>query len=133
MNGTVRNNLRITKLTVMFTSLVMLLAFTIAPASAHDVREPGPQCTNNGLVKSCGFGQARDNHQIIDACDTFADGRGLHVEYALRNGSLGNVPDGNGSKSGCGIARVGASSPIVAIRVCSVKENVRNCTRWETV
>lgn len=90
------------------------------PAFAHDTRYDGPYACGPTLVQSCGYGQVRDNHQIVDACDTREDGRGYVVLYTLRNGGTGEVRDGNGAASGCGIKRVGSSSnPVASYNVCS--------------
>lgn len=97
-----------------------------SPALAHDRRYDGPYACGPSSVQSCGYGQVRDNHQIIDACDTRADGYGYQVDYRLRSDPSGpnqpyrSVSDGNGSAAGCGIQRVGsASNPIKEWRVCS--------------
>lgn len=89
-----------------------------SPALAHDVRYP----SNNG------YGQVRDNHEIVDACDTNRNGRGFSVRYQLRSGAIGSVGDGNGAKAGCGIARVGSrQNPVVRFTVCQAGTG---CSPW---
>ncbi|SDS19148.1 hypothetical protein [Actinoplanes derwentensis] len=91
-----------------------------SPALAHDTRYDGPYACGITEVQSCGYGQVRDSHQIVDACDTREDGRGYFVEYTLQNGTKGSVNDGNGAASGCGIKRVGTTAnPVYSYRVCS--------------
>jgi hypothetical protein len=114
---------------------VVGFAFTLitlgiaAPAMAHDTRFDGPYACGPTNVQSCGYGQVRDSHQIVDACDTRADGNGYVVQYELNNGSKGEVGDGNGSASGCGIRRVGSSSnPVYRYQVCSNQGIIRVCS-----
>ncbi len=91
-----------------------------SPALAHDVRYD----SNNG------YGQVRDNHEIVDACDTNRNGRGFYVRYQLRSGAIGNVRDGNGADAGCGIDRVGSrQNPVVSFTVCQA---VTGCSPWRT-
>lgn len=90
-----------------------------SPALAHDVRHPS---TNNG------YGQVRDNHQIVDACDTNRNGKEFSVRYKLRSGFIGGVADGNGANAGCGIARVGSrENPVVLFTVC---QKGTGCSPW---
>lgn len=90
-----------------------------SPALAHDVRYDGPYGCGTLELQTCGYGQVRDNHEIVDACDIRRDGNGFAVVYRLRNGQKGVVNDGNGSKEGCGIQRVGSpSNPVVKFTVC---------------
>jgi hypothetical protein len=103
---------------VVSVTFVALLGTLSTPASAHDVHAVGPFGCGFPPA-SCGFGQVRDQHEIIDACDTKADGKTLRVKYELRNGSFGQVDDPNGATAGCGIVRVGATSRIAKIAVCS--------------
>ncbi|BBD66988.1 hypothetical protein NIES4072_57340 [Nostoc commune NIES-4072] len=89
-----------------------------SPALAHDVRYP----SNNG------YGQVRDNHEIVDACDTNRNGKGFYVLYSLRSGARGRVGDGNGADAGCGIARVGSpQNPVVRFTVC---QDFTGCSPW---
>ena len=101
------------------------------PAHAHDIRVWLDAC---GPLShsSCGYGQVRDNHEIVDACDTRADGLGVSTRYRLLSGAEGSVGDGNGSASGCGVRRVGTygSNPVVAIRVCVDRALIDSCTGW---
>ena len=102
------------------------------PAEAHDRSVPLISCGPDDLFQ-CGYGQVRDSHQIIDACDTRADGDGLYVKYRLLGGGSGKVGDGNGSAAGCGIRRVGTygTNPVVAIKVC-VDQVIDECTNgWK--
>jgi hypothetical protein len=99
------------------------------PAEAHDVSAATLGCGAEGLFV-CGYGQVRDSHQIIDACDTRADGNGLFVKYRLLGGGSGKVGDGNGSAAGCGIRRVGSTAaPVVQYNVCS-DQLIDQCTGW---
>jgi hypothetical protein len=99
------------------------------PAQAHDVGASTLGCGAEGLF-ICGYGQVRDHHQIIDACDTRADGDGLFVKYRLLGGGSGQVGDGNGAAAGCGIRRVGSTAaPIVQYNVCS-DQIFDQCTGW---
>lgn len=105
------------RMAVVSTVVVGAMATLVTPTLAHDERQYAS--FNCGFPPlSCGFGQVRDNHQIIDACDTRADGRVIVVDYVLRNGRSGSVRDPNGSRSGCGIQRVGATSAVSQFRVC---------------
>jgi hypothetical protein len=110
-----------------------LVSFGLAsPALAHDTRFDGPYACGATQLQSCGYGQVRDSHQIVDACDTREDGRGYFVRYTLRNGGGGDVSDGNGAASGCGIQRVGSSSnPVASYRVCS-RQGVDVCSTSKT-
>jgi len=91
-----------------------------SPALAHDVR----------AINNEGYGQVRDNHEIVDACDTNRNGRGFSVRYQLQNGTMGNVGDGNGNDPGCGIQRVGRpSNQILRFRLCSGTSS--NCGPWK--
>lgn len=100
------------------------------PAEAHDRSVGLIACGAEGLFQ-CGYGQERDSHQIIDACDTRKDGYGLYVKYRLLGGGEGKVGDGNGSAAGCGIRRVGSTAaPIVQFNVCS-DQLIDQCTGWQ--
>jgi hypothetical protein len=106
---------------VTFAAALAFFGLT-SPASANDTRYDGPYACGPTSLQSCGYGQVRDSHQIVDACDTRADGYGYVVLYRRKNdgSGYGEVRDGNGSASGCGIKRVGTSSnPIVEYNVCS--------------
>lgn len=100
------------------------------PAHAHDIRVWNYTC-GNIQRDSCGYGQVRDNHETVDACDTRADGFGLYTRYRLLNGTEGKVGDANGSASGCGVGRPGTygSNPVVAIKVCK-DMLIDRCTDW---
>ncbi|MEU7904742.1 hypothetical protein [Actinoplanes sp. NPDC049118] len=123
---------RITKrIAVTGFAVAAIVAATGSPAFAHDIREYGPYGCGT-VPGSCGYGQVRDQHEIIDACDTKADGKGLEVNYELRNGSFGTVKDPNGSASGCGIKRVGSTSKIAKFQVCGYPlGSGRFCTTWK--
>jgi hypothetical protein len=110
--------------------ILLILGLTL-PAQAHDLRANLYACAPDGHG-FCGFGQERDHHQVIDACDQLADGHGLYVKYTLFGGREGKVGDANGSKSGCGIQSVGnASAPIVRFNVCiDVALITDPCTGW---
>ncbi|RSM55625.1 hypothetical protein DMB66_35525 [Actinoplanes sp. ATCC 53533] len=114
------------------TGAATLVSFGLAsPALAHDTRYDGPYTCGATQLQSCGYGQVRDSHQIVDACDTRNDGQGFLVRYELRNGGSGSVSDGNGSAAGCGIQRVGsASNPVTRYTVC---ENLSTdwCSSWK--
>jgi hypothetical protein len=109
-----------------------LLTFGLAlPAEAHDRRVTLIYCGPDQLF-ACGYGQVRDSHQIIDACDTRADGDGLYVKYRLLGGGSGKVGDGNGSAAGCGIRRVGSTAaPVVQFNVCVDGLVWDPCTGWQ--
>jgi len=99
------------------------------PAEAHDTGAGVIGCGPESLYE-CGYGQVRDHHQIIDACDTYKDGDGLFVKYRLLGGGTGKVGDGNGSAAGCGIRRVGSTAaPVVQYNVCS-DWLIDQCTGW---
>lgn len=109
------------------------LAMLATPALAEDIRAIGPFACGNPRFDSCGYGQVRDRDQIVDACDTRADGDGYYVRYRVSSGAEGTVSDGNGAAAGCGIARVGSASiPVVAIQGCTraVLPLRKNCTGW---
>jgi len=112
----------------------VLLVGAAFPAQAHDIRL---YLTTAGCYEApsgrCGYGQVRDNHEIVDTCDTFADGHGVYTRYRLLSGTEGRVSDPNGSASGCGIRRVGTygTNPVVAIKVC-VDQVIDECTNgWK--
>jgi hypothetical protein len=116
----------------------VIFAFTLvavgigAPAMAHDTRYDGPYACGPTFLQSCGYGQVRSSHTIVDACDTRADGFGYYVSYELNSGATGTVGDGNGSASGCGIRQVGTSSnPIFRYRLCSNQGLVHVCNGWK--
>jgi|tagenome__1003787_1003787.scaffolds.fasta_scaffold19835810_2 hypothetical protein len=100
------------------------------PAQAHDIRVWNKTC-GNIQRDPCGYGQVRDNHEIVDTCDTLGDGFGVFTRYRLLSGAEGTVGDGNGAASGCGIRRVGTygTNPVVAIKVCK-DMLVDRCTDW---
>ena len=103
-----------------------------SPAMAHDTRLDGPYACGPTYLQSCGYGQVRSSHTIVDACDTRADGFGYYVDYTLNNGATGSVSDGNGSTSGCGIKQVGTSSnPVWQYRVCSNQGLVHVCSGYK--
>jgi hypothetical protein len=100
------------------------------PAEAHDKRVTLIYCGADDLFE-CGYGQVRDSHQIVDACDTRADGDGVYVKYRLLGGGSGKVGDGNGSAAGCGIRRVGSTAaPVVQFNVCVEALLWDPCTGW---
>jgi hypothetical protein len=113
---------------------LVLIAFA-SPARAHDSRIYGPYACGVPKFSLCGYAQVRDNHEIVDACDTRADGDGYFVRYRVRSGAVGTVGNGNGSAAGCGIKRVGSPTiPIVAYQGCT-DQNLwprNNCTPWES-
>ncbi|XVU21727.1 hypothetical protein ACQPZJ_31205 [Actinoplanes sp. CA-054009] len=112
---------------VVFASALITVGLA-SPALAHDTRFDGPYACGPTTVQSCGYGQVRDSHQIVDACDTREDGNGFFVRYTLRNGGVGDVSDGNGAAAGCGIQRVGtASNPVASYRVCS-RQGISVCS-----
>jgi hypothetical protein len=98
------------------------------PVQAHDIRLWLTGCQDAPQGR-CGYGQVRDNHEIVDTCDTLADGHGMYTRYRLLSGAEGKVGDPNGSAAGCGIRRVGTygSNPVVAIKVCK-DQLVDECT-----
>ena len=105
-----------------------------SPAQAHDVRVYGPFACGNPRFSQCGYAQVRDSHEIVDACDTRADGDGYYVRYRVSSGAEGTVSDGNGAAAGCGIRRVGSASiPVTRIQGCTraVLPLRSNCTPWE--
>jgi hypothetical protein len=112
-----------------FTLVLLGLA---SPAMAHDTRYDGPYACGITGLQSCGYGQVRDSHQIVDACDTREDGEGFYVQYKLRNGVTGTVSDGNGSAAGCGIKRVGSSSnPVTQYTVCT-NASISVCSSYKS-
>ncbi|GAB1691394.1 hypothetical protein [Krasilnikovia sp. M28-CT-15] len=118
------------RLAVSFAGASVIVGLAATPAYAHDLRVEGPWgCGNNPLNQRCGYGQVRDQHEIVDACDVNADGAGFYVKYELRNGSFGTVGDGNGAKAGCGIKRVGSTSKVAKIQVCSDYMGI--CLPWK--
>lgn len=117
-----------------FVALIPSIIFVpwTSPALAHDVRHNAPKYCGTLGFQACGYGQVRDNHEIVDACDTVRDGTGVFVRYQLRSILGGIVNDGNGSKAGCGIKRVGSSSdPIVGFQVCA-KKRPEVCSPWSS-
>ncbi|RCJ42549.1 hypothetical protein A6769_37285 [Nostoc punctiforme NIES-2108] len=98
--------------------LLLVGTTVISPVLAEGIRYP----SNNG------FGQVRDNREIVDACDTNENGKGFFVRYRLQNGTYGNVRDRNGAKAGCGIERVGSrQNPILRFTICQVGTG---CSMW---
>ena len=121
-----------TRLAAAILGAGVLSAGTAFPAQAHDIRLYVNVCQGPGTFQ-CGYGQVRDNHEIVDTCDTLADGHGMYTRYRLLSGAEGTVGDPNGSAAGCGIRRVGTygTNPVVAIRVCK-EQLVDECTRgWK--
>jgi hypothetical protein len=110
--------------------LLLILGLSV-PALAHDQRVRLLASCGAESLFECGYGQVRDNHQIIDACDIRKDGYGLYVKYTLFGGNEGRVGDANGSAAGCGIRRVGSAAyPIVRLNVCSDQPLYDPCTGW---
>jgi hypothetical protein len=54
----------------------------------------------------------------IEACDRQADGMGVYVEYWTNKGNHGYIWDHNGSKPGCGNARVYEPEDVTRFKVC---------------
>jgi hypothetical protein len=121
----------LSRLAAVTVGCALLILGLSVPALAHDQSAGVAGCgdLHNYL---CGYGQVRDSHQIIDACDTYKDGQGLYVKYTLMGGDEGKVGDANGSAAGCGIRRVGSATyPIVRFNVCSdVAVYPDKCTGW---
>lgn len=72
-----------------------------------------------GVPSSKSYGSVKQGspYDWIEACDRDADGKGVYVEYWTYKGGHFFVWDGNGSKPGCGNAKVGPSS-VKGFRVC---------------
>ena len=102
---------------VVSACILVLMAFA-APAGAHDSGISGPYACGVPKYSLCGYAQVRDNHEIVDACDTRRDGDGYFVRYRVSSGAVGTVGDANGSAAGCGIKRVG--SPTIPIVTASI-------------
>jgi hypothetical protein len=120
---------------LMAASVAALVIAFASPARAHDSRIYGPWACGVPKYSMCGYAQVRDDHEIVDACDTRADGDGYFIRYRVSSGAVGTVGDGNGSAPGCGIKRVGSPTiPIVAYQGCT-NQNLwprSNCTSWQT-
>ena len=118
---------------VVSACILVLMAFA-APAEAHDSGISGPYACGVPKYSLCGYAQVRDNHEIVDACDTRRDGDGYFVRYRVSSGAVGTVGDANGSAAGCGIKRVGSPTiPIVAYQGCT-DQNLwprSSCTSWQ--
>jgi hypothetical protein len=123
----------LSRLAAVTVGCVVLILGLSVPALAHDVRAGLYECGGGLRSYQCGYGQVRDHHQIIDACDTYKDGLGLYVKYTLMGGDEGKVGDANGSAAGCGIRRVGSATyPIVRFNVCvDVPLEPDMCTGWK--
>ena len=122
----------LSRLAAVTVGCILLILGLAVPALAHDQRARLLASCGAESLFECGYGQERDHHQIIDACDTRKDGWGLYVKYTLFGGSEGKVGDANGSKAGCCIRRVGtASVPIVRFNVCiDIAVITDPCTGW---
>jgi hypothetical protein len=120
-----------TRLAAATIGCILLILALAVPALAHDTGAVLIDCGSEGLFQ-CGYGQVRDHHQIIDACDTYKDGHGVYVKYTLMGGNEGKVGDANGSAAGCGIRRVGSASyPVVRLNVCvDIELRPDSCTGW---
>jgi hypothetical protein len=96
------------------TTAVMAAAasvFTASPASAHDW--PAWVVSDDG--KTQGYATTSRNHTHFEVCDKRADGIGVYGRMKLRNGTIIDVVDPNGSKDGCGPADTSPDNPIVEI------------------
>jgi hypothetical protein len=114
---------------------VAVIAAAGSPALAHDIRVVGPWGCGV-LPASCGYGEVKNNHTVLYACDTKADGAGLRVKWEQNNGVFGEISDGNGSSSGCGSRTASSGTYYKKIAVCSNGVGTTNtwvCNPWTDV
>ncbi|KFU80319.1 hypothetical protein SAMN04489729_8018 [Amycolatopsis lurida] len=80
--------------------------------------------------------QGRDHAQydtIRDAasvCDEEQDGNGVYAEYKQKSGTKLTFGDGNGSKIGCGHAKI---PDVTSFRVCEDDAGDDSCSLWRLV
>jgi hypothetical protein len=123
-------NVKVQRVSALVIAVLAILAFTAAPAQAHDVGETGPFACGPASIQSCGTSWALSSHTLVRSCDQRSDGYGFYTEYRLAGGQTGTVGDGNGAASGCGDRTVGSSSnPVVWIRPCSDRGSYSIC--WQ--
>jgi hypothetical protein len=92
---------------------------TARPAMAHAV-DVHVLCERGSTNWTCGSGGVRNSHTRIYACDFKAEGWGVRTHYQLRDGRIGYVGDGNGSKEGCGDRVVTkTANPVLYFQVCA--------------
>lgn len=84
------------------------------PASAHLFRA---YVVTGGTIR--GFVEARADHLSFAACDTNADGIGVYGRFQLRNGTIIDISDSNGSANGCGVGNTSSSNPLVRMEAVS--------------
>ena len=107
-----QSRLSVWRLAVVSAGIMVALIVSAVPASAHVIR--AWVVTPGGTSR--GFAEVYDNHLSLAGCDTRADGVGVYARAQLRNGQIIDVPDSNGSASGCGRATVPSTNPIVRIK-----------------
>lgn len=92
----------------------------VATAAAHDVR--------TSAYQGRGYGRIKENHTFLMACDVSADGWGVGI-YAQSNVNKEyHVPDGNGSRDGCGEGRLDPGEFVINARICTAgPDNVQHC------
>jgi hypothetical protein len=100
------------RLMVGFLVTAGTVAVGVVPASAHTRHA---YVATAGVVR--GYAEVRSNHLSGAACDTRADNIGVYGRFKLRNGSIVDVQDFNGSSSGCGASNF--SSPVVEFQAIS--------------
>ncbi|MCG5466519.1 hypothetical protein MED01_005553 [Micromonospora sp. MED01] len=108
-----------------------LLAVAGSPAQAHDLKATGPWGCGFPPA-SCGYGELRNNHKELFACDTKADGQSLEVKWEQKDGTFGRLGDPNGSASNCGFRAASGGSSYAKIQVCSdgVVDDIWVCNQW---
>ena len=94
-----------------------------SPASAYHC------CNFHGDDYSETLGIAND---IGQACDRETDGNGVFGAFVLNQGSQGDVPDGNGSASPCGIGDW-TQTPYWIVRYKTYERNVTSGQAWTIV
>ena len=88
----------------------MLTVPLAAPASAHQVTA---YVVYHEILR--GHAAVSSNHLSLTVCDDYPDGVGVYGRMQLRSGTIIDIVDGNGSKSGCGQGTTSSSNPIVRI------------------
>jgi len=104
--------MEIKKVAAMMTAVTAgMLVFGASPASAHDKKYWAT--SQDGTTR--GYVVTQFNHTHFEVCDTRADGVGVYGRMKLRNGTILDIVDPNGSSGGCGTADTTSGNAIVEV------------------
>ncbi|MFC3453353.1 hypothetical protein [Amycolatopsis speibonae] len=101
--------------------MISVLAMGVSTAEAD---------TSYVIWQELDYAQYDSKDDFAGVCDEEQDGNGVYAEYKQKGGTKLTIHDSNGSKVGCGNAKI---PDVTSFRVCEDDAGDDSCTLWRIV